>query len=115
MTTVNLGWPNAALSPNARVHWRKKHAANKTAKLDTAWLVRAQIKEKFTSDRAKVDIIFHPPDKRRRDLDNMIASTKGMADGISNAIGIDDSKFDLSYRIGEPTKGGMVVVTICQA
>jgi crossover junction endodeoxyribonuclease RusA len=42
----------------------------------------------------------------------MIASHKAAQDGIADALGIDDSKFECSYRLGEPVKGGAVRVEI---
>lgn len=112
MITVRLPWPHKALSPNARVHWRKKHKYNVLSKLDTAWALAPWHTEKITTERAKVKMVFHPPDRRRRDLDNLIASMKGATDGISSAIGIDDSKFELSYSMGPVEAHGYVLVTI---
>jgi len=34
---------------------------------------------------------LHPPDKRRRDLDNMHATLKYYLDGVFKALGVDDS------------------------
>lgn len=61
---------------------------------------------------ARLKYSFCPPDNRRRDRDNLIASMKAATDGIADALGIDDSKFDCSYALGEPIKGGCVHVTI---
>lgn len=60
-------------------------------------------------------ICFHPPDKRRRDLDNMLASIKSGLDGISDAIGVDDSQWSLSLSRGEPVPGGAVAIEITTA
>ena len=40
---------------------------------------------------------------------NMIASAKAAQDAIAALIGVDDSKWVPTYRVGEPTKGGMIV------
>jgi crossover junction endodeoxyribonuclease RusA len=58
---------------------------------------------------------FCPPDKRRRDRDNLIASMKAATDGIADALGTDDSKFIVTYAMGSPVKGGSVEVTIARA
>jgi len=63
-------------------------------------------------ERAKVRVEFSPPDNRRRDLDGMIASHKAAQDGIADALGIDDSKFETTYAISTPIKGGAVTVTL---
>src|SRR3546814_7576318 len=39
-------------------------------------------------------IEFYPPDKRRRDLDNMLASFKYGIDAVAEAMGVDDSLFE---------------------
>jgi crossover junction endodeoxyribonuclease RusA len=112
--SVTLPWPEKVLSPNARVHWSRKAKAVKAARHSASWLVL----EKLMAGRilgwpaASISMTFCPPDNRRRDRDNLIASMKAATDGISDAIGIDDSKFEATYRMGEPVKGGSVLVTI---
>lgn len=67
---------------------------------------------RITGPRAQIELVYCPPDRRARDTDNMVASSKGIIDGIASAIGIDDSQFDFLVSRGEPCKGGEVVVTI---
>ena len=50
--------------------------------------------------KVTVRMTFCPKTNRRRDLDNLIAATKSLRDGISDAIGIDDSKTEISAVIG---------------
>ena len=109
---VTLPWPDAILSPNARPHWAPKAKAVKMARLDTAWSVRAAFVTRPHWSHAVVSLTFNPPDRRRRDLQNCIASAKALVDGIADALGIDDSKFDCRYVMGEPVKGGAVRVEI---
>lgn len=59
-----------------------------------------------------IDIEFCPPDNRARDLDNMLAASKALLDGVADATGIDDSLWSLSIRRGEKRKGGAVIVVI---
>jgi crossover junction endodeoxyribonuclease RusA len=107
-----LPWPDKLLSPNARVHWSRKAKATKLAR-EYAWAVTLNATGPNTAWRgARLAFTFNPPDKRRRDTDNCIASTKAVRDGIADALGIDDSKFECSYRMGEPVKGGAVRVEI---
>lgn len=115
---VTLPWPHKLLSPNARVHWAKRSPKTKAARQDAAWLVLAAMpkEERWSAPSAvSVSMTFCPPDNRRRDRDNLIASMKAATDGIADAIGIDDSKFETTYRMGEPVKGGAVLVTISEA
>ena len=53
-----------------------------------------------------------PPDKRRRDMDNMLASIKAALDGVSAVIGVDDSKWRLSMHVAPPVKDGRVRVIV---
>lgn len=112
MITVTIPWPSRYLSPNSRSFWAVKAHANKMAKASALYLVREVHRGKLDAERVKVSLTFNPPDNRRRDLDNLIASLKSALDGISLALGIDDSKFELACRMGSVAKGGNVLVTI---
>jgi crossover junction endodeoxyribonuclease RusA len=63
--------------------------------------------------RLSVAIVAHPPDNRRRDLDNMM---KGLLDGLVHAQVIeDDSQIDrLSIQRGVVCKGGKVRVYVSE-
>lgn len=60
----------------------------------------------------KVTAVFFPPDNRRRDVDGMLSSIKSYLDGISDVIGVDDSKWQIALRREEPRKGGLVRVEL---
>lgn len=116
MIELTLPWPDKRLNPNnARGHWAKRSGPIKQARADAAWLARAAVGTKADWAGATIAMTFCPPDNRRRDRDNLIASMKAATDGIADAIGIDDSKFETTYRIGAPIKGGAVLVTISEA
>lgn len=112
---IELPWPDKRLHPNARVHRMRKAAAAKKARLEAAWLTREAKMPKLASEALHVTVTFHPPDKRRRDADGMLASIKSHLDGIADQIGIDDSQWDLTIRRASPRAGGAVVVVIEQA
>ena len=111
---VTLPWPNRDLSPNVKKGWRAKWRATKAAKL-SAW-VRVKSDSLHRSfagaDVLHVKITFHPPDRRARDEDNLVASCKAYLDGIAGAILVDDSRFRLSHTVGDVCKGGAVIVTV---
>jgi crossover junction endodeoxyribonuclease RusA len=110
---VLLGWPDPKMSPNARVHWGQRSLRVRIARQEARVLtMQAFGPRKPEWAGARLAFTFNPPDKRRRDTDNCIASTKAVRDGIADALGIDDSKFECSYRIGEVVKGGAVRVEI---
>lgn len=112
MTTFDLPWPDKLLSPNARVHWRRKHGITKAARTTAATIAGAAIKATPDWPSVNVSVVFHPPDRRRRDRDNLIASMKAANDGIADALGIDDSRFVSTYAMGDVIKGGAVRVTL---
>jgi crossover junction endodeoxyribonuclease RusA len=82
---------------------------------ECGWRARAQGVNLSDTIPVKMQITFCPPDARRRDRDNMIASCKALMDGLSDAIGIDDRHFIPTYQIGEIRKGGAVIVEIADA
>jgi crossover junction endodeoxyribonuclease RusA len=119
MMTVTLGWPSRVLSPNARTHWATLSRAKKAARVEgyiTTWMSKTS-GTPYTSlngaESISIQVTFIPPNARRRDLDNLIASIKGHLDGISDAIGIDDSRWIWAAPvIATPEKPGRVVVTL---
>ena len=115
MISVRLPWPSPVLSPNHRGHWAPKAKATRTTRVHTAWLVKEQCSAKPSWAKAAIGVTFCPPNKRRRDLDNLIASAKAISDGIADAIGLDDQHFIPTYRMGDVCKGGAVLVTISEA
>lgn len=112
MITFFLPWPDRRLSPNAREHWVKKAKAAKNAR-QSAYLHALEAKAvRLDAERMKVSLTFHAPDKRRRDTDNAISSMKSALDGIAEATGIDDSKWQLAFAWGDPVPGGAVQVQL---
>lgn len=62
--------------------------------------------------RVAVRVVVHPPDRRRRDLDNVL---KALLDALAQPGGAyrDDEQIDgLEVLRGEVVKGGKVVVTV---
>lgn len=108
MTEAIYPWPPKELSPNARVHWAVKSREAKKLK-NASWAITMQVNP-TVSEAVRLQMVFRPPSHRRIDLDNCIARCKAMIDGISLALGIDDSYFHLSVSMGEPIKGGAVMV-----
>lgn len=107
--TVSLPWPPSILSPNNRSHWHKKSVARKKYREDCGWIGKT-VRPVFDDGEIPICIRFFPPDRRKRDMDNMLASLKSGLDGLSDAWGVDDSRFVLSLSIGPVVKGGSVQV-----
>lgn len=102
MINLKLHWPPSTLSPNARLHWRRKAFAIKNAR-KIAWAHTLEQKPAPVPDGdLLVEVIFHPPDARKYDRDNLLARMKPALDGISDALKIDDVRFStLTVKIGE--------------
>ena len=66
---------------------------------------------KNLAGRLDVSLVAMPPDRRARDLDNVLKAT---LDALTHAgVWLDDSQIDrLTVSRGEITKGGRLVVTI---
>lgn len=107
---ITLPWPPKELSPNARPHWAVKARAFKAYRLD-CWATLTGHRKALRGSRA-FRFTFHPPSKRRIDLDNCFAQIKACIDTLSDITGIDDSEFAYSIAMGAPVKGGSVVVSV---
>ena len=100
--------PNRLLSPNARVHWRTRHKAGAEDVEEVALLARAAsfgIKG-LPWDRAHIDIEWVSKDKRKRDIDNLLAASKYFIDSLRwGGVIVDDAAenvtYSLSYRISK--------------
>jgi Holliday junction resolvase RusA-like endonuclease len=110
--TICLPWPSADLSPNARSRTYHKAARAKKAARHDAWAIALESKVKAPeSAEIAVHIEFHPPDARRRDRDNMVASMKAALDGVAQALGVDDHRFRLrpTFHPPRPPKGAVII------
>lgn len=116
---VELPWPDKHLNPNARVHWAVLKDYKAAAK-DDAYILACEAEfyaRRYLPDRGrfKLSLTFCPPDKRRRDLDNIEAACKAAFDGMCAGLGIDDSQIiETIKRWGEAVKGGRVIVEITE-
>lgn len=90
---ISLPWPPMDVSPNARVHWSKKSKAAKAYRKECWALVKQAGLTAPKDGPLHLWLDFYPPCKRKRDVDNCIASFKSGSDGIADALGVDDSRF----------------------
>lgn len=98
MISFTLPNPDRRLSPNARSHPMTLANARKVARLcgRTAGIIakaEARAAIRLPIDPFEIRYTFRYADRRRRDLDNLIASMKSYLDGIvdSGIVG-DDSR-----------------------
>lgn len=111
MMTLVMPWPASDLSPNARVHWAVLARAKKKYREECGWQARSQGARRMSADRLDVTFTFFPPRRGRLDLDNCIARMKSGIDGIADVLGVDDSRWRMTFEMAEQV-GGMVKVTI---
>lgn len=107
-----MPWPvMRELSPNWRGHWSAKARAKK--KLREAWAMKAREQGgyRLLANSLNVKLEFVPPDRRHRDLDNLLASVKAGIDGLSDVLGVDDSKWSLVIKKVDE-QGGFVRVEV---
>ncbi len=112
---LRLSWPSPALSSNARGHWSKKAKAVRAYRLE-AWAV-AKNRMVPHWPHATLTFTFYPPDRQRRDAQNLPHMMKPVIDGIADAVGVDDHGFRCVFpsRLADPVKGGVVMVEIGEA
>lgn len=108
-----LPWPPSALNPNQRQHWRRHAAAKKAYRLACGFHARHQGVGCLPPAKLLVSLKFVPPDRRSRDLDNLIASMKAGLDGLADVLGVDDACFTLQAELlTDGTVGGFVRVEV---
>jgi len=122
---IALPWPNRAMSSNARGHWAKKAAAAhkyryhcKMLSLEVIqagkWDVKTLREMVAGGAELHVAIDFYPPDRRRRDDNNLPGLFKSGLDGVADALDIDDHLFRTRPFLhrDEIVNGGEVRVVI---
>lgn len=112
---IILPWPTKDLSPNARGHWAIKARAKKAYRADCSAQARSQGMGRMDAERLHLKITFVPPNRRARDLDNMLASLKSGLDGLCDVLGVDDSKWSIEISKAEDRIGGFVEIEVMAA
>ncbi|MBO9580316.1 MAG: hypothetical protein J7498_05445 [Sphingobium sp.] len=114
MNSITVSWPDRVLSPNVSAHWRRKSAARKAQRLE-AWTLAMQAKVHCPGapiDPISIRLDAYPKHERKRDIDNLLASTKGALDGLAQAMGVDDSLFRPELTIHPADGTGRIVLTV---
>lgn len=120
MLTVELPFPDSSLMPNRKNgrHWGAVHGA-KSAAFDAGYYLTHEAAKRHTgtwhptSGQVPVTLTFCPPDRRKRDLDNLLAACKPVLDGVAAALLMDDREFEpVTLKRGEPRKAGAVVLEV---
>ncbi len=111
---IELPWPDKGLSPNARVHWAVKARLKRDYRAVCAWKAKAQGAHRLTGvESLHALIAFFPPDRRKRDRDNMLGSIKSGLDGLADVLGVDDSEWFIAFD-KKTGVGGFVRIEITE-
>ena len=88
-------------TPNARRHWRQVARDNEYWHNVAQWACTEQVRRFFrkTIRHCDLEIIFVVPDRRHRDMDNLVASTKPLTDGLVRARLLADDSTEVIRRV----------------
>jgi Holliday junction resolvase RusA-like endonuclease len=116
VNSILLPWPHAALSPNARAHWRTKHGAARKSRY-TASVIGSGRKRLQNPVCAIVPLVAT---NRRRDIDNVLAGLKSALDGLTDAGWWTDDSMIASFHLVPPVyskkwKINQVLLAACEA
>lgn len=118
---ASFPWPPSVLGGNRKTVSKggrmAQAGAAKRQRQDAAFIARSWsdsnpvgwLKE---CDRLHIWICFRPPDRRRRDDDNLVRAFKSARDGIADGLGIDDRLLITHSMLGSVQRPGLVSVWI---
>ena len=119
--TIKLPFPNGKLSPNRAkgMHWGATSSL-KGRQFDDAYTATYEAIHAITAaiwtpliGEVPITVTFNEPDKRMRDLDNLLSASKSAIDGIATALTINDKHFSpITIKRGEVIKGGSMTVEV---
>lgn len=92
---IRLPWPDTKLTPHAKGHWREKADATKNARA-LSWSVAMQRPRVPTLPDAVIHVEYWPK-AYRGDVHNMHGRVKAYIDGIADAMGCDDRRFEVHF------------------
>lgn len=111
---LTLPWPDPVLNPNNRKHWSVKKDAKRAAR-ELSFAAAYNLGLKLDPEKHyQFELIFCPPDPRKRDLDNLLAAMKNQLDGMCKAFGIDDRMIRPVPDWGPVAEKGQVEITITE-
>jgi len=115
---VVLPWPDPRLSPNNSKgkHWGGISDAREDARANGALAARNYKGAIAPGEPVEMVAWITPPDRRRRDLDNIHASLKSYIDGAAEEIGFDDYQIETVILRREPHEApGAITIELWKA
>lgn len=111
---LEFPWFPKSLGGNSRTQHRYNKQDRETYK--AIWYAQTVKHLQFYENDKKnipISIIFHPPDNRRRDLDNALRGCKYGIDGMAKALNVDDKIFNpITIGWGDKVKHGKILVEL---
>ncbi len=120
MLTVTIPFPDSDLMPNRKNgrHWGSTQTVKRKA-WDDAYMLALQAVRSSQSGWVRPDgsvplvLTFCEPDKRNRDIDNLLAACKAQLDALATALVINDRQFHpITLKRGQIGKPGAVVIEV---
>jgi len=114
IVTLSLPYPNHILSPNSpKRHWKAKQPAKELAR-ESAFTLAWPLRGSLEGEKAlQLKLTIFPPDRQRRDLDNVHSALKSALDGMCKGLDVDDSQIRrVTLEWGTVVKGGQVDVDL---
>jgi crossover junction endodeoxyribonuclease RusA len=110
---IKFPYPDKRLSPNSRTDRRWVTSVRETARQIGFWLVKDAGWKFGGKLPLELTLIVHPPDRRKRDDDNIVSAFKSYRDGMFIALELDDSLVRrLVVERREVEKGGSIYVNL---
>lgn len=111
--SILFPWPNLELGSNGRKDRRWLSADRQVARNLGYWIAKDNHLNFKPGTLLELSILICPPDKRRRDDDNILSAFKSTRDGIFKALEMDDSLVRRTILEWGPIEaGGALYVTL---
>lgn len=113
MNTLILPFPDSRLSPNRRKDRRWLTSVRDTARSNGYYAVKQAGLSVPDKTPLHMFLTFCPPDRRRRDVDNLLSASKSTIDGIFKALGVNDCNVRrTTLEMGNSIPGGQTIIRI---